>query len=71
MKTTTKFTKSEKQLIALVYNDNYVAYKCTDHSLFFQRKDVANAECTYCKKVCKEIQNISELKEEFKKELKL
>ena len=66
-----KFTKGEKQMIALLWRDGYFAYRCHEHKTFIQSADVANGQCPYCKTACKEIPKMSELKEAFKKELKL
>lgn len=63
-----KLSKTEKTIIGMTDN-GYNGYQCNIHGVFMQRKDVANGECAYCKKVCSEIPNIDELRAEYKKEL--
>lgn len=64
-----KFSKAEKTIIALVDENEYTTYVCFEHGVFQQRNDVANGICPYCKKVCEKLDNVSELREQFKKEL--
>lgn len=66
----TKFSKAEKTMIALV-NNNYATYKCKAHGIFQQRNDIATGKCPTCGKTCAEMDNIAELKEKFRKDLGL
>lgn len=65
-----RFCKIEKFLIANV-DDNYTTYRCDEHGVFQKRKDIDDGCCIYCKKKYNPIENITELKEKFKKELNI
>ena len=63
-----KYSKEEKILLACS-GDDYVAYNCDEHGAFLRRKDVDIDLCPYCKKKANPINNLLELRTEFRKEL--
>ena len=66
---TKKFAKTEKVIIAMDNGENYNTYRCDEHGVFQKRKDVDDSKCPYCKKACNPVENIDELRQQFKKEL--
>jgi len=58
-----KLNHVEQFLIAAADLRKYTPLYCEEHGVFFKRKDVNDKKCPYCKKKCKVIDNIKELKE--------
>lgn len=64
-----KFNKAEKFLIA-ISPDHAVSYLCEQHGLYQSFLPHNNIKCAYCKKEHEPL-DISELKQQFKKELSI
>ncbi len=65
-----KYSKTEKTIIALADLQNYSTYDCPKDGVYQVRNDIENHTCLYCKKESPKIENVAELQEQFKKELK-
>lgn len=63
------FDSVEKMMIATADENKYSAYRCDVHRTFMQQREGADGICHYCKKQCEEIENITDLRKQFKKEL--
>lgn len=63
------YLKIEKTIIATA-GENYETYDCSVHGVFQKRKDVDDGKCPYkCEGIVSKIDNIEELRVQFKKEL--
>lgn len=66
-----KISKQEKFLIATVDIEKYNTYQCDEHGIFQKVKGVDDGCCLYCKKKCKPLEAMEELKEKYENELGL
>ena len=67
-----KLLKIEKWIIATT-TEKEVIYNCSEHGVFGKRIDVADGLCIHkdCKGVVTKVENIEQLREQCRKDLKL